>query len=61
MEDTDLKWRKASYSSNGGAECVELASHDGRVMVRDTQDRSGPVLKVTSASWRELLSRVKDR
>ena len=25
MESTDLKWRKASYSSNGGANCVEVA------------------------------------
>ena len=42
MEDTDMNWRKASYSSNGGANCVEVAT-DGIVLVRDTTDREGPL------------------
>jgi hypothetical protein len=39
-------WRKSSYSGNGGADCVEVGAHaqDGRVLVRDTTDRQGPVL-----------------
>ena len=28
MEDTDLSWRKSSYSGNGGATCVEVANAD---------------------------------
>ena len=43
-----LNWRKASYSaSNGG--CVEVAGHSDRVFVRDTQDRTGPVIR--SENW----------
>lgn len=26
MEDTDINWRKSSYSSNGGATCVEVGT-----------------------------------
>jgi hypothetical protein len=54
-----LNWRKASYSaSNGG--CVEVAdNHGNRVMVRDTQDRTGPVLRFSSMAWRKFASRVK--
>ena len=54
-----LNWRKASYSaSNGG--CVEVAdNHGNRVMVRDTQDRTGPVLQFSSAAWRKFASGVK--
>ena len=59
MEDTDLNWRKASCSSNGGGECVEVAGHDSRVLVRDTQDRTGPVLKVAPAAWRRFAEQVK--
>jgi hypothetical protein len=39
MEDTDMNWRKASYS-NGGENCVEVANAEG-VAVRDTKDRGG--------------------
>jgi hypothetical protein len=53
-----LNWRKASYSaSNGG--CVEVAGHSDRVLVRDTQDRVGPVLRFDPAAWRVFAERVK--
>lgn len=59
MEDTDLKWRKASYSSNGGGNCVEVAGQTGRVLVRDTKDRTGPVLRFSPAAWRRFADRLK--
>jgi hypothetical protein len=53
-----LNWRKASYSaSNGG--CVEVADHDRRVLVRDTQDRTGPVLTFAPGAWRRFADQVK--
>jgi hypothetical protein len=59
VEDTtDLKWRKSTYSSNGGGECVEISSAD-RVLVRDTQDRCGPVLRFSPAAWRKFADQVK--
>jgi Domain of unknown function (DUF397) len=59
MEDTDLKWRKASYSSNGGADCVEVAAHGNGVLIRDTKDRTGPVLRVTPQVWRAFAGQIK--
>ena len=59
MEDANLKWRKASYSSNGGANCVEVAGHENRVLIRDTKDRTGPVLRVTPQAWRAFAGQIK--
>ena len=62
MEHLDgRRWRKSSYSDNGGTDCVEvgtLAEADG-VVVRDTKDRSGPVVRFTPAAWRTFGGRVK--
>jgi hypothetical protein len=53
-------WRKASYSGNGGQNCVEVAAN-GPVLVRDTKDRaSGPVLRIPPASWRRFTSDTKN-
>ncbi|MGD0241795.1 MAG: DUF397 domain-containing protein [Streptosporangiaceae bacterium] len=59
MEDKDLRWRTASYSSNGGGNCVEVADHGNRVLVRDTQARSGPVLWFSPDAWRRFTGRVR--
>jgi Domain of unknown function (DUF397) len=59
MESTDLTWRKTSHSSNGGAECVEVVDHGHRVLVRDTKDRTGPMLRFTPGAWRRFADQVK--
>jgi hypothetical protein len=59
MESTDLNWRKASYSSNGGAECVEIGAVTRTVVVRDTQDRTGPMLRFSSDAWRGFTNHLK--
>jgi hypothetical protein len=61
MESTDLNWRKASHSSNGGAECVEIGGTQRAVLVRDTQDRGGPMLQFSSDTWRRFTSQMKTR
>jgi hypothetical protein len=61
MESTDLNWRKASYSSNGGAECVEIGAASRVVLVRDTQDRIGPVLRFPLQAWRSFTGQIKPR
>ena len=53
------RWRKASYSGNGGGSCIEVADQAARVLVRDTQDRTGPVLRFTPAAWRRFADQVK--
>jgi hypothetical protein len=60
MEAIDTRWRKSSYSGNGG-NCVEVADQHSRVLVRDTKQAGrGPVLSVSPADWRRLVDRVKD-
>jgi hypothetical protein len=51
MEGTDMNWRKSSYSLNGGENCVETASGNGTVMVRDTTNRDGGSLAFTASAW----------
>jgi hypothetical protein len=56
----DPKWRKASYSGNGGADCLEAGSSAGTIMIRDTKlgDRS-PVLRFGTGAWRDLTDQLK--
>ena len=54
-----LNWRKASYSASNGGGCVEVADQANRVLVRDTKDRSGPVLGFTPGAWQRFADRVK--
>jgi long-subunit acyl-CoA synthetase (AMP-forming) len=59
MEDKiNRRWRTSSYSGNGGGNCVEVAA-GGRVLVRDSQDRAGTVLRFPPAAWREFADQVK--
>lgn len=51
-------WRKSSASSYNG-NCAEVGSGEGRVLIRDTQDRSGPVLVFPAAAWARFAAKVK--
>lgn len=59
MEVADLKWRTASYSSNGGGNCIEVADHDNAVLVRDTKNRAGVILRFSPAAWRRYVVQVR--
>jgi hypothetical protein len=51
-------WRKSTYSGDTGGNCVEVATTDG-VLVRDTTDRDGFTLSVSSAAWLNFTSIIK--
>jgi uncharacterized protein DUF397 len=58
----DLRWRKSSYSGNGGGNCVEVASSvPGNVTVRDSQDPRGPRLNFDPAAWRQFTEALKEQ
>ena len=49
-------WRKSTYSSANGGQCVETASRNGVVLVRDTVDRDGAVLGFSAQGLGGLYS-----
>ena len=54
-----MDWRKSSYSGAQGGECVETASADGVVMVRDTKDRDGGALAFSTVAWTAFTASFK--
>ncbi|MFJ2625066.1 DUF397 domain-containing protein [Streptomyces sp. NPDC087532] len=48
---TALRWFKSSYSGAEGGQCLEVATRPGVVHVRDSKDRTGPVLSLTARGW----------
>jgi hypothetical protein len=53
-------WHK-SRRSDGGGNCVEVAvAADGTIGVRDSKDRTGPVLAFTPGEWAAFLDGVRD-
>ncbi|MFR9726214.1 DUF397 domain-containing protein [Streptomyces sp. MS19] len=49
-------WRKSSYSSNNGGNCVEVAEGvPGVVPVRDSKVVQGPVLAFPVETWRAFV------
>jgi hypothetical protein len=55
-----LNWRKASHSTANGGDCVEVADHDGTVLVRDTkQHPRAPIHEFTPTQWRTFITALK--
>jgi hypothetical protein len=55
----EARWRKSSYSGNGGGTCVEVGQARRGVLVRDTTDRTGPVLGFAPEAWQRFADQVK--
>ncbi|MGH3419478.1 MAG: DUF397 domain-containing protein [Streptosporangiaceae bacterium] len=56
----NMNWRTSSYSSGNGGECIEVASPEAAVAIRDTkQNGTGPVLRFSPGAWRRFASQVK--
>ncbi|MGA5197640.1 DUF397 domain-containing protein [Streptomyces exfoliatus] len=52
MNTTDsLAWFKSSYSGGDGGQCVEVATGDDAVHVRDSKDVARPALRVSPEAW----------
>jgi hypothetical protein len=50
-----MEWRKSTYSTGDGGNCVETASSAGQVMVRDTTNRAGGTLTFGVAVWEQFI------
>jgi hypothetical protein len=57
MNLSNAIWRKSTYSSNNGGNCVEVARNlPGVIAVRDSKNPSGPALIFTPDEWSAFLS-----
>jgi hypothetical protein len=58
--NSELTWRKSSYSGSSGGECVEVAARHGHILVRDTKahDR-GPVHQYPAPAWLAFITTIK--
>ncbi|HLI39443.1 MAG TPA: DUF397 domain-containing protein [Streptosporangiaceae bacterium] len=59
MDLSRIEWRKASYSTSGGGNCVEVGSAARAVAVRDSKDPDGPRLAFTPDSWQAFTRSIK--
>lgn len=58
LKVTDLQWRKARRSVGNGA-CVEVAPLDGQILIRDSQNLSGPIIRYSEPSWCAFIAGAK--
>jgi Domain of unknown function (DUF397) len=59
MDLSRINWRKASYSTNNGGECVEVGTVPRLVAVRDSKDPQGPALTFHAEDWTAFTRRMK--
>ena len=52
-------WRKSSRSGATGS-CVQVCALDGAVLVRDSKDPEGAVLRFMPAAWADFLAGVAE-
>ncbi|MFA1548152.1 DUF397 domain-containing protein [Actinomadura chokoriensis] len=52
-------WRKSSHSGSQADDCIELASTDRAVAVRDSKDPDGPVLTIAPDTWNAFVRTLK--
>jgi hypothetical protein len=49
-------WRKSSYSDGNGGACVETATGNDTILIRDTTDRDGTTLSVPAYAWQRFTA-----
>jgi hypothetical protein len=51
-------WRRSSYSSGVGGECVECVLQDEITLIRDSKVMNGQIITVRPAAWAAFLQGV---
>jgi predicted secreted Zn-dependent protease len=60
MGDANLAWRKSTYTMGNG-NCVEVAAlPDYNLAIRDSKDKTGPILRCSPTVWRAFIAGIKD-
>ena len=55
----NMQWRKATYSSGNGGNCIEVGIGDRSIVVRDSKDPDGPRLTFGPKTWQAFAAKVK--
>ncbi|MFC7531364.1 DUF397 domain-containing protein [Actinoplanes sp. GCM10030250] len=58
MQDAKPTWRKSSRSGAAG-HCVEVADVPAAVLVRDSKDATGPVLRFGTGDWTGFIAGIR--
>jgi len=57
--DSTVVWRKSSASGiNGG--CVEVATFESSVLVRDSRNQAEVILEFGQVQWRGFMGRIRN-
>ena len=54
-----LTWRKSSYSTSNGGDCVEVGTDSHTIAVRDSKNPSSPALAFNPAKWLAFTRRMQ--
>jgi hypothetical protein len=53
----EMQWRKSSYSSDQGGQCLEVAeTPEAAVAIRDSKNPAGPILTLAPASFTTFIN-----
>jgi hypothetical protein len=53
------RFRKSTFSGAANANCVEVGFETSAVLMRDSKDKGGPVLRFTVGEWEAFLAGAK--
>ncbi|MCX4570321.1 DUF397 domain-containing protein [Streptomyces albogriseolus] len=57
----EAAWRKSSYSTGGGGECLEVADVPGAVLVRDSKRPEEARLAIGTEAWTDFVRMAAER
>jgi Domain of unknown function (DUF397) len=55
-----LRWRKSTFSGNGGGNCVDIADDGEKIYVRNSKNPGGMVVSFTQSEWTAFISGAKN-
>ncbi|MFF4472765.1 DUF397 domain-containing protein [Streptomyces sp. NPDC001599] len=56
--DTEATWYKSSYSGGSGGNCLEVATGNTTIPVRDSKNPAGPTLRFQAEAWSVFVDGV---
>lgn len=54
----EVAWNTSSHCQHG--DCVEVGHGEDQVLMRDSKDPDGPVLRFTRNQWQEFIQFLKN-